>query len=168
MHAHNPSGPILMEVSMRKSFVEIVLACALTMLAFVPRAVSQTVTGAITGQVTDSSGAVVSGARVLAHNSDTGVDTATTTDSAGLYTIKFLPIGHYAVTVQASGFKKATVPPFTLEVLQTARFNVQLTVGGESATVEVSAAAPILNTTDYTLGSTFTENTISNLPLRGL
>ena len=153
---------------MRKSFVAVVLSCALAILASAPRLLSQTVTGAITGQVTDSSGAVVSGARVLAHNSDTGVDAATTTDSAGLYTIKFLPIGHYTVTVQANGFKTAQVPAFTLEVLQTARFNVQLTVGGGSATVEVSAAAPILNTADYTLGSTFTENTISNLPLKGL
>jgi hypothetical protein len=129
---------------------------------------AQTVTGSITGVVTDSSGAIITNARVTAHNIDTGVDTETATDSAGVYTIQFLPIGHYEATVQANGFKTAKVPPFTLEVLQKAKFNVQLTVGGESATVEVSAATPILDTTDYKLSSTFTENTISNFPLKGL
>jgi hypothetical protein len=153
---------------MKKSFVAIIASCALALLAFMPAALAQTVTGAITGEVTDPSGAVVPGAQVVAHDVDTGVDTATTTDSAGAYTIKFLPIGHYKVTVQANGFKTAQVPQFTLEVLQTAKFNVQLTVGGGSASVEVSAAAPILDTSDYTLGSTFTENTISNFPLNGL
>jgi hypothetical protein len=133
-----------------------------------PAAIAQTVTGSVTGEVTDPSGAVITGARVSAHNIDTGVDAATTTDSAGAYTIKFLPIGHYQVTVQANGFKTAQVPQFTLEVLQIAKFNVQLTVGGEAASVEVSATAPILDTSDYTVGSTFTENTISNFPLNGL
>ena len=129
---------------------------------------AQSVTGSITGVVTDSSGAVITNARVLAHNVDTGVDTGTTTDSAGVYTIQFLPIGHYEVTVQAAGFATAKVPSFTLEVLQTAKFNVELTVGGESATVQVSAATPILDTSDYKVSSTFTENTISNFPLKSL
>ena len=153
---------------MKKSFVWIILGSALVVLAAVPVALSQTVTGAITGEVTDPSGAVVPGARVLAHNISTGVETATTTDSAGVYTIKFLPLGQYQVTVQAKGFETSQVPPFALEALQTAKFDVKLTVGGESATVQVSAAAPILDTSDYTIGSTFTENTISNLPLNGL
>jgi hypothetical protein len=153
---------------MRTSLFQIMLGCALALCACMPAAIAQTVTGSITGEVTDPSGAVITGARVSAHNIDTGVDAATTTDSAGAYTIKFLPIGHYQVTVQANGFKTAQVPQFTLEVLQIAKFNVQLTVGGEAASVEVSATAPILDTSDYTVGSTFTENTISNFPLNGL
>ena len=152
---------------MKKSFVGIIAGWALALLVLLPSALAQTVTGSVTGEVTDPSGAVVPGARVTAHNIDTGVDTGTTTDSAGAYTIKFLPIGHYKITVQAAGFKTAQVPLFTLEVLQTAKFNVQLTVGGESASVEVSATAPILDTNDYTIGSTFTENTISSFPLNG-
>jgi hypothetical protein len=153
---------------MRTSLFQIMLGCALALCACMPAAIAQTVTGSVTGEVTDPSGAVITGARVSAHNIDTGVDAATTTDSAGAYTIKFLPIGHYQVTVQANGFKTAQVPQFTLEVLQIAKFNVQLTVGGEAASVEVSATAPILDTSDYTVGSTFTENTISNFPLNGL
>ncbi len=153
---------------MRKGIFRIIVGCALAPLACVPVIHGQTVTGNITGEVTDPSGAVVAGAQVLAHNVETGVDSPGTTDSAGAYTIRFLAPGHYTVTVQAKGFKTAQVPEFTLEVLQTAKFNVALTVGGEAASVEISAAAPILDTTDYTLGSTFTENTISNFPLNGL
>ncbi|HEY9126193.1 MAG TPA: carboxypeptidase-like regulatory domain-containing protein, partial [Acidobacteriaceae bacterium] len=65
---------------------------------------AQTVTGAVTGTVTDPSGAVVSGAKVTAHNLDTGVDTPTTTNATGFYRIEFLPIGRYEVTIDAGGF----------------------------------------------------------------
>ena len=91
-----------------------------------------------------------------------------TTNDAGVYHIEFLPIGHYQVSVQSSGFNTETLPPFTLEVLQTANFNVKLTVGSAQETVSVSEAAPILNTTDPTISSTFTANTIENFPLNGL
>jgi hypothetical protein len=137
-------------------------------LMFVSAAVAQTVTGTITGEVTDPSGAVVSGAQVVAHNVSTGVDSPTTTNKDGFYRIQSLPIGRYEVTIQASGFNKETIPAFSLEVLQTANFNVALKVGSASTTMNVSAASPILNTSDATLGSTLTANTIRNFPLNGL
>ncbi len=131
-------------------------------------ATAQTVTGSITGQITDPSGAVVSGAQIVAHNLDTGIDSQATTNAVGLYRIDFLPIGHYQVTVQANGFQTDTLPPFSLEALQTANFNVKLRVGSSTTTVDVSAATPILNTTDAVVDSTFTANTIQNFPLSGL
>ena len=146
----------------------ILLGFALAILACIPPAFAQTVTGSITGEVTDPSGAVIPGAQVVAHNLDTGVDTATTTNAAGSYRIQFLPIGHYQVKVQANGFDSAVVPPFSLEVLQTANFNVKMQVGTAATSVNVSAAAPILDTTDPTISSTFTANTIQNFPLNGL
>jgi hypothetical protein len=128
----------------------------------------QSVNGSVTGGVTDPSGAVVAGAHVVAHAVDTGVDTSTTTNATGIYNIDFLPIGRYQVSVQATGFNTETLPAFSLEARQTVQFNVKLSVGSSSMTVDVSAAAPILNTTDPTLDSTFTANTISNFPLNGL
>ena len=130
-------------------------------------AYGQTVTGSITGSITDASGAVLPGAQVIAHNVDTGVDTPVTTNGDGFYRINFLPIGHYTVIVKASGFGEQTLPQFTLEVLQTPTFNVKMTVGAAETNVDVSAAAPILNTENPTLGTTFTANTISNFPLNG-
>ena len=129
---------------------------------------AQSVTGTITGEVTDQSGAVVSGAHVVATDLDTGVDSPSTTNAAGVFRIQYLPIGHYQVKVDLNGFSTATLPTFSLESMQTANFNVKLAVGSESTTVDVSAAAPILNTTDAVVASTFTANTIRNLPLNGL
>jgi hypothetical protein len=141
--------------------------CILALVACISLAHGQAVTGTITGQVTDSSGAVIASAGVIAHNLDTGVNTSATTNAEGLFRIDFLPIGHYQVTVEAPGFTKAALPPFSLEVLQTANFNVHLQVGSTSTSVNVSAAAPILNTDNPVISSTFTANTISNFPLNG-
>jgi hypothetical protein len=149
-----------------KRFSGIVIAIAMLLCVSALRA--QTVTGTVAGTVTDPSGAVVPAAKVVAHNMDTGVDSKATTNNAGSYRIQFLPIGRYQVSVEATGFGKETVPPFTLEILQTATFNVQMKVGGADQTVNVSEAAPILNTNDATLGETITANTIQNFPSNGL
>jgi hypothetical protein len=153
---------------MKKNSIGIILGCALAILAYRPIGLAQTVTGAITGEVTDANGAVVAGAHVVAHNVATGVNTRTATNATGVYHIDNLSIGQYTLDVDATGFATQTIPVFSLESAQTATFNVKLAVHGTSASVEVTSAAPILNTQDYTISSTFTENTISNFPLNGL
>ena len=97
---------------MKTNFLRLVLGYTLTMTLGISIAVGQTVTGSITGVVTDPSGAFISGAHVVAHNIDTSVDTGTNTNSTGLYRIEFLPIGHYQVTVQAKGFNTDAPPAF--------------------------------------------------------
>jgi len=134
----------------------------------VSAAVGQTVTGNIGGTITDSAGAVVAGANVIAHNITTSVDTPTVTNEAGNYSIRFLPIGQYEISVSSPGFQKAAYPAFALEIDQTANINVQLKVGNNSETVQVTASAPILNTNDASLGTVFTANSIENMPLNGL
>ncbi len=129
---------------------------------------AQTVTGTVTGTVTDPSGAVVPNAHVVVHNTQTGVDSSVQTNNAGLYRVQSLPIGRYTVTVEAPGFGQSDVPAFQLEALQAANFNIKLIPGGATTTVEVSDAAPILDTADSTLSGTFTANTIQNFPLNGL
>ncbi|MGC2163550.1 MAG: carboxypeptidase regulatory-like domain-containing protein [Silvibacterium sp.] len=129
---------------------------------------AQTVTGTVTGTITDSSGAVIPGAKVVAHNISTGVDSAATSDSSGLYRIGFLPIGSYQITINAPGFGEKTIPAFHLEALQTASFNVTLTPGSTATTVKVSSSSAILDSNDPTLSSTITANTIQNFPLNGL
>ena len=130
---------------------------------------AQSVTGTITGTITDQSGAVISGAKVVALNVDTGVASTATSDAAGVYRVSFLPVGRYELSAEANGFSKQTVPPFQLEALQTATFNVKLTVGNAAETVTVSESnAPILNASNPTLSGTFSANTIQNFPLNGL
>jgi len=154
----------MMKAAQKMKFLKRISGVVTAMVALfcTPGLLAQTVTGAVTGIVTDASGAVVSGASVTAHNTNTSVDSKVTTNGSGLYRIQFLPIGRYEVTVDAKGFNKETVPAFQLEVLQTATFNVKLSIGSSSEIVNVSEAAPILNTEDATLSGTFTANTIQN------
>ena len=159
-----------MKTAFETTFLKWFSAVALAAAFFcVPAILAQTVTGSITGEVTDTSGAVIPNARVIAQNTATGVKTETLTNGSGAYTIRFLPIGQYQVTVQANGFATQTLPAFSLEIAQTAKFNVQLNAGSVATTVQVSAESmPILNTNDDTLSGTFTANTIQNFPLNGL
>lgn len=153
---------------MRTKLFQYFAGCMLAAILCVTPAVAQTVTGSITGVVTDSSGAVVPNAQVTALNTGTGVKTQAKTNDAGAYTIRFLPIGPYTVSVAAAGFSTQTVPQFSLEINQTAKVNASLSVGGSDIKVEVeSNIAPILNTNDASLGITLSTNEIANIPLNG-
>lgn len=160
----------MMKAAQKMKFLKCISGAVIVMAALfcTQSLLAQTVTGTITGVITDPSGAVIAGASIVAHNTDTGVDSSVTTNSAGLYRVQFLPIGRYEVLVDAKGFNKETIPAFQLEVLQTVTFNVKLSLGASSEVVNVSEAAPILNTNDATLSGTFTTNTIENFPLNGL
>ena len=110
-------------------------------------AFAQTVTGAVRGTVTDPSGAIVSGAKVTITNTATNVAVTDTSDKAGQYAIRNLQIGQYKLTVEAPGFSSANVGPFALEIDQTAKVDVPLSVGGANTTVEVTEQLqPILQT----------------------
>src|SRR5450631_4140474 len=141
--------------------------CALAVLLCTSLAIAQTVTGSITGEVTDPSGALVPNAKVTAENTATSVKTEGQTNESGVYTIRFLPIGTYKVTIEAAGFTSETVPPFPLEINQTAKINVGLKVGATSTVLVQETSDPTLNTTDSSLGISLSTNQISNLPLNG-
>ena len=128
---------------------------------------AQNVTGSVSGTVTDATGAVLPNAAVSVRNVDTGVATSTTANGDGVYSVRFLPIGRYTVTITAPGFTQQTVPPFTLEINQTAKIDGKLSAGGAQSTVEVDTIAPILNTNDSSLGISLSTNEIANIPLNG-
>src|ERR1700723_496427 len=88
--------------------------------------VAQTVTGSITGLVTDPSGAVIADAAVTAENTATSIRTSTRTNAAGGYALRFLPIGNYTVTVEAKGFTTQKISPFTLDIDQTAKIDARI------------------------------------------
>jgi hypothetical protein len=152
---------------MRTQLLRYFVGCSLATLLFWSFAAGQTITGSITGQVTDPSGALVSGATVTAENTATAVKTSAKTNESGVYTIRFLPIGTYTLIIEASGFSTQKVSPFALEIDQTAKVDGSLKIGASSS-VEVQADFhPILNTTDATLGNTLTTTEIANIPLNG-
>ncbi len=122
----------------------ILLACGGNLLA-------QEVRGIINGDVTDPAGAAISGAKVRVTNVATGVFYDTATVDTGLYEVPFLDPGNYTVTVQAPGFE--TMQRTAIVVPQakiTLDFKMQL--GSASTVVTVSAASPLLDTTDAALG----------------
>ncbi|MCA1607495.1 MAG: carboxypeptidase-like regulatory domain-containing protein, partial [Acidobacteria bacterium] len=148
-------------------------AIALTVLATVvfmglpSTASAQTFTATLTGAVTDPNGAVVPNVQVVATNQGTKLEYTAQTSESGVYTIPFLPIGNYVISVESTGFKKLLSNEIKLEVNQTARVDFTLEVGEVSQQVTVEGVAPILQTESTTVGQVITGNTTVNLPLNG-
>jgi len=125
---------------------------------------AQTYTAAIRGAVSDPTGAAVPRATVTVTDADRNVAHRTVTDEAGRYVVTALPPGNYTLTVEAPGFRKYVRGPFVLTVQQQATLDVQLEVGEVTATVEVQAEAPLLNTTIASLGQVIENKYIISLP----
>src|SRR5580704_13882367 len=123
--------------------------------------------GQITGQVTDSSDAIVVGATVTVTNSQTNVARKTTTNSAGNYTFPAMPPGVYNVKAETRGFKGEAHEGVVLEVEQIARIDFHLQVGAVTETVEVTGGAPLLTTESSTVGTVIDNDRIVGLPLNG-
>ena len=128
---------------------------------------AQTTSGEIVGTVTDATGGVVAGATILVTNMDTGISVKATTDSSGNYVVTSLGIGRYSVTVEATGFKKSLHNDLTLNVQDRLRVDAALEVGSVNDTVEVAAAAPLLETDTSSLGQVVDSQRIVDLPLNG-
>lgn len=140
--------------------------CALAALFCGARAArGQEVTAAITGTVTDSSGAPLAGATVTAKDQDRGTTWPTTTNSEGIYALLRIPVGTYTLKIEAKGFQTAVYPSFTLVLNQTARVDAQMKVGAISETVEVTGAVPLLQTESTEVSSLVDSHTITTLPL---
>jgi Carboxypeptidase regulatory-like domain len=120
----------------------------------------------LSGTITDPQAAAVVGAKVAARNAATGVTTETTTNSSGSYTIVNLIPASYDVSVSAAGFR-TTTSKVTLTVGARQELNTSLIVGEVSQTVEVTGAAPIVETTNATLSGEVQSQQIVQLPLNG-
>src|SRR5215471_16536953 len=128
---------------------------------------AQTYTATVTGTVSDSQGASLAGVKVIATNQGTKLEYTAQTSDSGVYTIPFLPIGVYVLTVESTGFKKLVSNEITLEVNQTARIDLQLQVGGVNEVVNVQGVSPVLQTENVMVGQVITGNTTTALPLNG-
>ena len=126
---------------------------------------AQLSTATMFGTVTDSTGAVVPGATITITQTDTQTSRTLKSGNDGAYRADFLPVGPYKVSVAAQGFKTLERTGITLTVTEEAHIDLQLSAGGESTTVEVTAEVPLLNTGNSTLGRTVTNVEIDNLPL---
>lgn len=126
----------------------------------------QNITASLTGEVTDPSGAVVSGASLTLHNNDTNTDVITVkTDANGSYTASQLPLGNYTVTVVGTGFKKFVATGVTLHVGEQRTLNIKLAVGGVTEEVTVTASTVPIQTASAAQNTTITGTQIRELQL---
>jgi hypothetical protein len=121
--------------------------------------------GGIVGTVTDSSGAVVPGVTVTVTNIGTNQSTKLTTDVSGSYTANLLRIGRYTLTAEKEGFQRIVQSNIDVGVNEVVRVDLVLKVGEVKQVVEITGAAPLVQTETSSLGTIETERRIVDLPL---
>src|SRR5437773_2967163 len=127
----------------------------------------QNFSGAISGFVRDSTGAVIPGTTVTAKHTETGLTRSVQTSEEGSYTMPALPVGAYEVTAEKPGFKAQVRQGITLAVAQEAVVNLTLDVGDLAEKITVTEETPIVNTTLSSVSGLVTQEQIKDLPLNG-
>jgi hypothetical protein len=124
-------------------------------------------TTAVRGTVTDPSGSLVPGATVVLTNAESKTERTVATGEQGEYQFLFLPPGTYKLIVSATGFARYEQTGLELLVSTPATANVQLKVGQTTQSVTVSSEAPALNSSDASIGNSFDETQVKQIPLEG-
>ncbi len=148
----------------RRIFVLLTLLIA---SLFTGTAWSQKDAGSIAGTIKDPSGAVVANAKISVTDVERGQTFDTTTNKDGEYVASPLRVGKYTVAAEKEGFKEAVSTPVDLDVQQRIVINISLQVGQINERVEVSGAAPLLETETSELGQVVDAHQAANLPLNG-
>lgn len=124
--------------------------------------------GAITGRVTDPQGAVVPNAQVIVTNTQTNESRRSVTNETGYYEVNFLEPSTYTVSVEAPGFKRLVRSGITVSVGTRLEINLSLEIGAVAETVQVTAEAPLLETTTASGGRVLDQQQLINLPFSDL
>ncbi len=143
---------------------------AVAVLAFVLFAValaSASITGSISGVVTDKSGAVVSGATVVATDTLTGVQTTQKTDSKGFYNLPTLAVGTYDLEIKQVGFKTYRQTGLVIDANSALRVDASLAIGSISEKIEVSTEAAQVETQSTQMGEVIEGSKMTSVPLNG-
>ncbi len=128
-------------------------------------AFAQSSHGSMAGTVTDPTGAVIPGAKVLVTEQATGTKSETVSTSSGDYRFNELPVGSYTVVTTAPGFSTATATGVQVTVNSTASLNVKLAVGSQTENVTVDASGLRLETESSDVGGTVSNKQVEDLPL---
>jgi outer membrane receptor protein involved in Fe transport len=154
-------------MSRKKNGMRLIQLAIIALLLAIPAVVAaQVTTATIVGNVTDSGGGNVVGAQVTARNVETGLTRSTTSGDEGAYRLEFLPVGKYSIEVSYTGFKKALLNDIVLQVNDTARVDVSLSVGQLTETVMISdTSAQEVNTSTSDVSRTIQAAEINSLPL---
>src|SRR3989440_3250748 len=151
-------------MSRRSLTVALFVAFVLSTCSFLQ---GQSTYGAITGSVTDPSGAAITDAKVTLTNLGTAETRTQPTSADGLYSFVNLIPGNYKIDVEKPGFKHITRTPIVVEVQQSAKIDVTLPVGQANETVEVTSETPLLQSETSSLGQVVEQRKANELPLNG-
>jgi hypothetical protein len=141
------------------------IAAIFLAISLLPPAFGQADRGAISGAVTDASGAVAPNVALTIVNEATNLTYNSTSDAEGNYSFLNLPVGRYTLTAQAKGFQKNEIRGVQVEVNQQTRIDVRLSVGEMTQTIEVQAAAAMVQTESTDVGTVISDNRFLDLPL---
>lgn len=148
-------------------FVSRLIAVVSFFLALATLAFAQSATTSLRGTISDAKGAVVAGATVTLTNQATGFSRTIKTDGQGSYQFLEVPPAGYVVTVKAAGFATTKRENVVLQVSSPATLNLSLQVQGGSVIIDVTGEAPVVNTSDATLGNNFNSRQLIDLPSEG-
>src|SRR5436305_9304909 len=151
-------------MSRRSLTVALSVAFVLSTCSFLQ---GQSTYGAVTGSVTDPSGATITDAKVTLTNLGTAETRPQPTSADGLYSFVNLITGKYKIAVEKPGFKRITRTPIVVEVQQSAKIDVTLPVGQANETVEVTSETPLLQSETSSLGQVVEQRKANELPLNG-
>ncbi len=140
-------------------------AAAMALLLSATLAHAQAPTATILGHVKDTTGAAVPAASVTATHLGTQYARTTTTDEAGQYALRLLPLGQYKVEISLTGFKTFSQTGILLEVGRNARVDATIEAGGIEEVVSVIADSPLVDTASSSLSRSVSQNEVLNLPL---
>ena len=153
-------------MSVKKLFLSVLATVLLAGLMVSTAMAQSSVSGDITGLVTDPSGAIVPNANVTLKSKDTGATQTHATNAQGVYRFSLLTPGNYTLTVQAQGFQGAEKTA-QVSVGQASTVNLELAVAQASQTVEVTAEAGSVQTQNANISTTFTPQQVANVPNPG-
>src|SRR3954469_1980104 len=137
------------------------------LLLFAPLTLSFAQTATINGIVTDTTDAVIVGARLEVQNLETGLRRDAMTNDAGSFSFNLLPVGRYRIAASHPGFGASERPEIKLDVDQVARIDFKLKPGAVSESVQVSATATLLDSETSTVGQVISNKNIVELTLNG-
>jgi hypothetical protein len=147
----------------RRAFVAFVLCAFLTACSLLCAQTGGT--GAISGTVTDPSGAMVAGAQIKVTNAATGDMRTAQSNDQGLYVVSLLPPGQYSLEVTKSGFKTVSSPNVQVVVAETTALKIRMQTGTVMETVTVAASTVELQTESSEMGRVTDSEMVENLPL---
>ena len=150
-----------------RSLLQVSFLLGSTVLSLAPRAMGQADTASISGVITDASGGTIAETTVELQSVDRGTVTTTKTNASGIYMFASVQPGPYRLSVRMVGFHQVDLLNLIVNTQDHIEQNFQLQVGSTSESITIESEAPLVNTTDASLGRSFETRQVEQLPIEG-